>query len=57
MLRNLRGLKFDTVAVPLADGDFSIRSSKLIFRRQESCNANLHLTWSFLFRCRQGHGG
>ena len=34
-LRGLRGLKFDTVAVPLAGGDFSIRSSKQIFFRRD----------------------
>ena len=32
-LRSLRGLKFDTAAVPLAGGDFSIRSSEQIFWR------------------------
>jgi len=55
-LLSLRGLKFDTAAVPLAGGDFSIRSSKQIFFRRDA-NANLHLAWSFHFGCRQGHGG
>ena len=49
-LRGLRGLKFDTAAVPLAGGDFSISL-------QERCHDNLHLAWPFHFRCRQGHGG
>jgi hypothetical protein len=54
-LRGLRGLKFDTVAVPRG-GDLSIRSRKPDFL-QERCHDNLHLAWSFHFRCRQGHGG
>src|SRR4029077_21125456 len=36
MLRSLRGLKLDTAAVPLAGGDFSIRSSKQIFFRRDA---------------------
>jgi uncharacterized protein with GYD domain len=36
MLIGLSGLKFDTAGVPLAGGDFAIRSSKQIFFRRDA---------------------
>ena len=54
--RSLRGLKFDTAAVPLAGGRHSQLDKVSGFSSGE-CNANLHLAWSVHFRFRQGHGG